>query len=106
MKQYAKYLILATDQFNPEQFPAITEELRAINERIDQILSPFKADIIVSFLKNHSLNNIWISTCPELTGLVTSGIFTTGSIEALFESCRSNPGFQSALEQYIRSQVG
>lgn len=105
MKQYIKYLIEATDQFNREKFPLVTEEIQAINESVHHIISPFKVDIVVSFLKDHSLKNIWIDACPELTELVISGVLTTGSVEALFDSSRSNPGFRSDLEGYIRSQI-
>jgi hypothetical protein len=41
---------------------------------------------------------------PGLTTLVTSGSLFTGSIEALFESCRNNLAFRQELENYLKEK--
>ncbi len=101
MKQYNKYLIKNTDQFDPEYFASIIDEVDSINERTKHLPTSFKAEIIVSFLKDHSMEKEWMKANPQLTELVTSGTLFTGSIESLFNSCRHNPVFRQHLELYI-----
>ena len=104
MTQFNKYLIKSTDQFDPEYYPSINDEVGKINARVEELPAFFKADIIVSFLKDHSLQNDWIKVNPELTEMVTSGSLFTGSIESLFESSRNNPVFRRDLEIYLTTR--
>ncbi len=106
MSPLHKYLINATDQFNPDYFSSINEEITAINVKIEQLPLPFKPEIIVSFLKDHSLRNVWINANPELTTLVTSGSLFNGDIEALFASCTNNPGYRQDFESYLMKRFG
>lgn len=101
MHTYSKYFIKTTDQFDPEYFSSINEEVASINTKVEHLPVSFKPDIIVSFLKDHSLQNDWIKANPGLTELVTSGLLFTGNIESLFESCRNNPVFRKDLEIYL-----
>ena len=102
MKEYSKYLIRATDQFNPENFSSITEEVQSIKDEIIDFPTLFKSDILVSFLKDHTIDNDWREANPELSALVISGLPFKGSIEALFESSRGNPAFRTDLETYLK----
>ena len=104
MNLYNRYLIKTTDQFNPEYFLSINEEIASINEQTEHISEIFKSDIIVSFAKDHSLQNDWIIANPVLTTLVTSGSLLTGSIEALFDSCRNNSTYRHDLEKFLREK--
>ncbi len=101
MRQYNKFLIKNTDQFDPEYYSSVNDEVLTINELTKHLPSPAKAEIIVSFLKDHFLKNDWLKTNSELTDLITSGSLFTGSIESLFESCRENPVFREHLEEYL-----
>lgn len=103
-RKYNKYLVGLTDRFDPADYSAINDEIDIINERTNTSPADFKAEIIISFLKDHSLQNSWIATNPELTGLVTSQTLFTGSIEALFDSCRSNPVFRQDFEGYLKEK--
>jgi hypothetical protein len=105
MKQYKKYLVVPTDQFAPHNFIAVTEELDRINEKSRGISQAFKSEIIISFARDHSLENDWLTANPELAELVISGSLLTGSIEALFESCRPNQAFRAGLEKYLREHL-
>jgi len=104
MRKYNKFLIKNTDQFDPEYFLSVSEEVANIKERTEHSPSPFKAEIIVSFLKDHSLENDWMKANPDLTELVTSGLLFSGCIESLFDSCRENPVFRQHLEIYLTKQ--
>ena len=104
MKQYNKYLISQSEQFNEENFSSLPDEIYNINEKTNKIPQIFKAEIIVSFLKDHSLNDNWIKANPELTELVISNTLFTGCIEALFESSRSNRVFQQDFENYLKGK--
>lgn len=101
MKHFTKYLISDTEQFIPENFSLINDEVLFVNEHVKHLPAFYKEEMIVSFLKDHSLQNHWIKTNPELTSLVTSGSLFTGSIESLFESSKKNPSFRLGLEKYL-----
>ena len=103
--KYNKSFIGLTDQFDPSNYPAVNDEICLINERTGAVPINFKVEIIISFLKDHSLQNKWIDANPELTDLVTSQILFTGSIESLFDCCRSNPNFRQDLENYLRGKL-
>ena len=103
-KQYNKYLIGLADQFDPTNYSAVTDEVRRINEKTHAVPTQFKTEIIISFLKNHSLQNNWIGANPELTNMVASKMLFTGNIEQLFDSCRYIPVFRQALEDYLKEK--
>ena len=104
MKQYNKYLVRSTDQFDPVNFSSIADEIQLINERTVSLPPFFKVEILVSFLKGHSMEHNWTKANPELTDLVTSGSLLKGNIESLFESCRNNPAFLRDLETYLKTE--
>ena len=104
MKQYNKYLVRSTDQFDPVNFSSVTDEIQLINEETVSLPPLFKVEILISFLKDHSVENNWTKANPELTDLVTSGSLLKGNIESLFESCRSNPAFRQDLETYLKKE--
>jgi hypothetical protein len=101
MFQYNKYLIKETDQFDPNDFAFVEEEMNIIREQTKNLPPFFKIEMIISFLKNHSLANEWTNKNPELTELITSGALSGGNIESLFASCRNKPFFSHQLEQYL-----
>jgi hypothetical protein len=104
MKQYNKYLVRSTDQFDPVNFSSVTDEIQIINEETANLPPLFKVEILMSFLKDHSVENYFSRANPELTDLVTSGSLLKGNIESLFESCRSNPAFRQGLETYLKKE--
>jgi hypothetical protein len=101
MKHYNKFLVSENDRFVPANFPVVDEEILRIRENAGGLKGNFKTDMIISFLKNRSLQNDWIKANPSMTELITSGSLFTGGIESLFDSCRSNAGFQKELEAYL-----
>jgi len=104
MKQYKKYLIRLTDLFDVNNFPAVADEVRSIKEKITNKPPSLKIEILISFLKDHSLEEDWISANPGLTEFITSGVLFTGDIEALFDSSKNNPTFRDEFEKFLRKE--
>jgi hypothetical protein len=105
MLTYKKYNIKDADKFNPEDFPKVISELAEINEKTSGEPVDFKHDIIISYLRNHSLQQDWITANPGLSGLITGGFLVTSHLESLFESCIQNKLFLHDFENYIRKSV-
>ena len=104
MLQYQKYLIKDNDQFDPDFFSFVIDDMKLIKEQTDHVLPTFKTEIILSFLKNHSLENEWLKTNPELSKLIGSGSLPTGNIESLFDSCRNKPIFRQQMEAFFKRE--
>jgi hypothetical protein len=102
---YKKFSIGNADHFIPEQYAFIADDLALMIEQIKHIPSDFRADIIISFLKNHCLRCEWISANPELARLVTSKSVFSSKMESLFESCQSNSVFSRQLETYLKGKL-
>jgi hypothetical protein len=101
MYQNIKYLVGASEKFKSENYPLVNVEVTVINEKTFNAPLFYKDEIIISFLKDHSLHYDWIHANPELAELVTSGEMFTGSIESLFEASRNNLDFREDFEQYL-----
>jgi hypothetical protein len=102
---HKNYDIKDTDRFAPGAYPEIVNELSLIRKGVMQMPPYHKQDIIISYFKMHSLKNSWIQRNPLLTGLIVSGVFQSGHIEALFDSCRRSKIFTDDLEQYITQTI-
>lgn len=105
MFPYKKYLIKNTDQFDPVFYSFVDDDVALIIDQVKDIASDFKAEIIVCFLKDHSLQNEWEAANPKLAQLVKSKSLSCGNIESLFESCYNNPAFELQLETYIKKKI-
>src|SRR5688572_30405619 len=101
-----KYDIKASDRFSAALFPLVTTELSAIGDRLSQIPCRNRGEIVISFLKDHSLKTTWLSESKTTTDLITSRSFTTIHIESIFESCKkTNTEFLRSFEDYIQKQL-
>lgn len=65
----------------------------------------FKEQVVISFLKHHSIASKWLETDTEICKLVTSGAVTVSHLESLFHSARDNQNFLDGLENYIKTQL-
>lgn len=88
----------------PANFPAVVEEIWSIEEKTRSFPQIHKSDIIISFLKTHSLQNDWIKESTHLSKLVSSGELFTGDTESLFASARGNAAFVGELETYLKEK--
>ena len=102
MKQHKEYSIKDTDQFNAKDYSMIANEVAFIVKQTSGMLPAYKEDIIISYLKDHSIKNIWITSNPLLANLVTSNVLPTSNIEALFDASRTNPVFRKQLEAFLK----
>lgn len=102
---YKKYLIGNSDNFDPDYYTFVAEDLAVMINQLEHVAPDFKAEIIISFLKNHCLQNEWMTANPELVQLITSKSVHTGNIASLFESCQNNPAFRQQLETYLKSKL-
>lgn len=89
------------ERFDPANFPNAMSELVALRSGTSDISIYLKVEIIVAYLKIHSLPIEWIEANTALTRMVTSGFFKTSYLESLFESYRDNKTFIIDLEEYI-----
>lgn len=105
MSNNTSNITINTEQFYPVNFPNAISELAALRSGISDTSIYFNVEIIISYLKNHTLPIPWIDANPVLTRLVTSGFFKTSHLESLFESRRDNNIFIKDLEEYISRQL-
>jgi hypothetical protein len=101
MRHYPKYLIKTGDEFDSFNFPQITKDLNEINAVSVNLPCTLKAEILISYTKDHSLKNEWISANQEFAELVTTGALPIGNIVSLFEASSKNSFFQQQFEKFI-----
>ena len=105
MLRYKKYKISDIDNFRPDDYPKVINELADLRKNITGMTNAHKEEILISYLKKMSLKPDWIMANPEFTGLIKSGVFATGHLESLFDSCQANKQFQQQYEDYIRDNI-
>jgi hypothetical protein len=93
------------EKFSPANYPKAFHELSVLNQGISHIAIYFKVEIIISYLKDHSLKTDWVEANPALARMITSGFFKTSQLESLFESCRNNKAFLYDFEEYLSRQL-
>ncbi|HEX6849022.1 MAG TPA: hypothetical protein VF144_18690, partial [Chitinophagaceae bacterium] len=81
------------------------KELDALSQFIAGLPVAYKKEIILSYLKKQSFENDWIAGNPDLTMLVSSGVFNTDHLESLFDSCQQNNQFRQEYEDYICAAI-
>lgn len=105
MFQYKKYLISKTDSFEPTQFPNVVSELKNLKKNLASSGIAYKEDILISYFKRKSLEPDWIMANPDLSNLISSGVFTTTHLEALFACSEENKEFQKQYERFLRNSL-
>lgn len=100
---YQKFLIRETDRFDPTHFPQLQASLEKIVEQLNREPAGPKAEMLLSFVKDHSINSQFVLNHPKLATLISTKELPVGVMEELFESSRNNPLFKQDLEAYIRS---
>ena len=105
MNRYNKYNIKETDRFDSNDFPKVQVELEDMLKATEGISSTNKDQIIITYLKDHSLEKGSEEINSELAKMLTDGSLVTTHIEALFESSRANKHFQRGFEDYIRESL-
>ena len=105
MTQHKTYCIGNTDEFRAGEYLLVTEEVGNLAMQTANLLPAHKADILISFLKDHAIKTAWVNTNQPVTTLITSGVLPTANIEALFAASRENKVFRGQLDAFIRKEL-
>lgn len=93
---------LQVKQFTVGDHSYLQAELGEIKSKCANIPSRQRAEILISYLKNHSLSKELLIANPGFCRFIIEESSSTTQIEALFFSNRENPVFVQGLEKYIR----
>jgi hypothetical protein len=100
---YQKFSISATAHFVPSEFPQLEASIQQVIKQLAE--EPvIKVDMVLSFVKDHSINSTQVKANPGLAGLISTKSLPLQLMEALFEAGRNNRVFMQELEEYIRSR--
>ncbi|MCD6063340.1 MAG: hypothetical protein K0R82_1251 [Flavipsychrobacter sp.] len=97
-----RYVVTDSDNFTFGKFPEVTGEIHAIKKRLTHKPPYHKCEMVIGYLKDHSLKMRWIELNPDIAAVLTAGELHSGNIEALFEACKTNRPFRAAYEGYIK----
>lgn len=99
---YSAYNTTDPQHFNAAEYRRVVGELQLLRQSVADMPEAHKADIFISFLKDHCINIAWICGNPGVTRQVLSGSPPAIHIERLFTSCRQNTGFLGEFEDYFK----
>lgn len=102
---YSSYNLTDPQHFNAADYPFVLGELKLMSQALCNIPGTHKADIFISFLKDHCIKAAWVADNPSVVRLALSGGLSTSHIERLFTSCRQNTGFLEEFEDYFKSAL-
>jgi hypothetical protein len=99
---YSAYNSTDPEHFNASEYPRVVGELELLRQAVADMPEAHKADIFISFLKDHCINVAWICGNPGVTRQALSGNPPAIHIERLFTSFRQNIGFLREFEDYFK----
>ena len=99
------YEVNEGDTFDFRFYPEVQSELVAIARHLKQIPGDHKAEIVISYLKDHCIKTDWFKENEDVIRLITSRFLTTSHIEALFNGGRKNRVFVIDFERFILSSL-
>lgn len=99
---FRKFLIRDEDHFVQARFPQLEQSLTKIVEQFANYSSDSKTEMLISFVKHHSISSQLVKDNPELATLISSKSLPLQVLEELFESSKQNPLFTEQLEDYVR----
>ncbi len=102
---YKEYLIKNSDDFQADQFPQITEDLEEITRTMAGVAAVDYADMLLSVCKGHGMKAEWENAHPGFAEKISTQSLPVKNLEALFDSCNKNPGFERQFEAYIRMSL-
>lgn len=94
-----------TDYFSGSEHPEAFEEIKIMAQQVTNMPGTFKAEMLVSFLRDHSIKTDWLVGNDSLVRLITSGAMKMFRTERLFELNGKNKPFIADLENCIRGQL-
>src|SRR5688572_27871760 len=101
MELFTQYIIEDSDSFNEDRYPRVADEINDLQQSLLEFKSLHKAPIVISLLKDHSIDSRWLNDDRQLAGRLTSGTLQTSHLESLFNACKGRAKFLHELEAYI-----
>ncbi|HTF17752.1 MAG TPA: hypothetical protein VK658_06755 [Chryseolinea sp.] len=98
-------IINKSDRFTTIGHPDVFKEIKLMSQHVTDVAGSFKRDILISFLKDHSIKIDWLAGNEALVDMITSGSLKIYHTERLFEAERSNKVFLADLEGYIETEL-
>jgi hypothetical protein len=98
---YNKYVVKETDDFDVSLFPEIGSDIAIIRKEMYKHSHRLDADVLIAFVKYHSMKTEWAMANPEIAKMISSKTLPVDNMETLFASVKDNPNFQAHLEEYI-----
>jgi len=102
---YSSYNVTDPQHFDAADYPFVSGELKLLSQALCNIPGTHKADIFISFLKDHCIKSAWVADNPFVVRLALSGDLSTSHIERLFTSSRQNTVFLQEFEDYFKSAL-
>lgn len=99
---FRKFLIRDEDHFVLSEFPQLEANLQKIKEQLATHSSAHKTEMVLSFVKHHSISSQLVNDYPELATLISSKSLPLQVMEELFEASKQNIMFRNQLENHIR----
>lgn len=103
MANYQRFLVKDTDRFDPSHFPQLETSLEEIVVQLNREPAGPKAEMLLSFVKDHRIDSRHASEHPGLAAMISTKSLPLGNLEDLFESSKNNSLFKQDMEEFIRS---
>lgn len=103
MSMYHKFLIKETDRFDPANFPELKTCLEQIVLQLNREPAGPKAEMLLSFVKDHCINSQFVLNHPKPAALISTKSLPLGVVEDMFEASKGNPSFRNNMKTYVRS---
>ncbi len=100
---YSSFNVTDPQHFKAVEYPRVVLEMELLRQALVDMPEAYKADIFISYLKDHCINSAWVSDNPVVTRQALSENLATTHIERLFNSCRQNTEFLSEFEDYFKN---
>ena len=91
--------------FSAANYPEVLNEIKEITSQVNAISGTFKREILISFLRYHSLKIEWLVGNDLLVKMITAGSMKIYHTERLFEANHDNAAFLADLENYVETEL-
>lgn len=99
------YEVKKQDAFQLQFYPEVQKELVIISGHLKQVSGNHKAEIVISFLKDHCIRTDWFEENNDVIKLITSRFFITEHMEALFNGSKGHTRFIAEFENCISKSL-
>lgn len=98
-------IIEESNYFSALEHPEAFGEIKVMAHQVADIPGNYKPEMLISFLRDHSLKTEWLDGNELLVRLITSGSMKAYQTERLFQQRRASKLFIADLETCIRGQL-